>query len=700
VETICLIAPAVSTDFEDADEATSRQVSEAVRTPKVGVLALAGVLERLGAPPRLFDLDDAYEQYRAAGDYADLEGFPAWVAPRIVSCGARVFGFSTVCSSYPLTVRIAECVRREAPGVTIVFGGPQASAVDMATLTAFPFVDCILRGEADYTLPAFLDEWSGERQFSKVLGLTWRTPFGPQRNPDAPVIADLDDLPLPPYHLAGDLKGADSAYLELGRGCPFSCTFCSTNDFFRRKFRLKSPARMLADMRAIADRYAIRDFELVHDMFTVDRRKVAEFCEAMIASGEGFRWACSARTDFVDEELLELMARAGCNGVFFGVEAGSMRMQRIIDKDLDTTHSRRVVEIADRLGISTTVSVIMGFPEENEADLRETLDVYAHALRHPMAHPQMNILAPLAGTPIHRQYKDEMVLEELCSHLAYQGRKRNAADHALVREFPDIFPNFYLLPTDSLERAAMIELREFLLMASTRLRWLLAALHRCAGGILDLYLAWRTQRLALHPDVSGSGLRYYYTLDTARDELLAFVRARLADFADPAVEPLLAQQETLARVKKTPRERPAGLPIAGRIAARDVPVRAPDVEVIELGWDIQAVIDSLRRGAAWEGGRSRRQYRTADVAAGECRLIEIMPRIAQALALCDGAHTVERITAQMAASFDCPKELQPYAAGYLLKELRKQGLIEIVRPVDRPRPKSVTARRALQTQAG
>ena len=112
----------------------------------------------------------------------------------------------------------------------------------------------------------------------------------------------------------------------------------------------------------MASSYGFRGFNLVHDMFTVDRRKVVAFCEAMIQADEGFKWSCSARTDCVDEELLELMARAGCDGVFFGVESGSKRMQRIIDKDLDPEQARSAVEIAERLGISTTVSTIVGFP--------------------------------------------------------------------------------------------------------------------------------------------------------------------------------------------------------------------------------------------------------------------------------------------------------------------------------------------------
>src|SRR5437764_12338342 len=106
--------------------------------------------------------------------------------------------------------------------------------------------------------------------------------------------------------------GRDTAALDLGRGCPFACTFCSTNDFFRRNFRLRSPERVLQDMRQFAARYASREFQLVHDMFTFDRKRVVEFCNAMLASGEDFTRSCSARTDCIDEPLLDLMLSSCC----------------------------------------------------------------------------------------------------------------------------------------------------------------------------------------------------------------------------------------------------------------------------------------------------------------------------------------------------------------------------------------------------
>src|ERR1051325_9793143 len=95
----------------------------------------------------------------------------------------------------------------------------------------------------------FLETVSEGGDLAAVAGLTYRASGEPRRNPNALVIRDLDALPTPAYHLTGELKGAHRAALEMGRGCPFACTFCSTNDFFRRNFRLQS-------MPVVCSRYA------------------------------------------------------------------------------------------------------------------------------------------------------------------------------------------------------------------------------------------------------------------------------------------------------------------------------------------------------------------------------------------------------------------------------------------------------------
>jgi hypothetical protein len=435
---------------------------------------------------------------------------------------------------------------------------------------------------------------------------------------------------------------------------------------------------MLADMRAIASTWGIRTFELAHDMFTVDRRKVVEFCDCMLASEEGFRWSCSARTDCVDEELLELMARAGCWAIFFGVETGSQRMQRVIEKDLDVHRAQEVVATAEGLGIETTVSLITGFPEETWNDVRETVNMYMCALRHPHASPQLNLLAPLAATPVYNQYRDQLSLEELCSDVGHQGRKQNHLDRDLIRRYPDIFPNFYLLPVPHLDRNYLLELREFLLMAPVRLRWLLSAIHRTTTGIFEVFSAWRQHRMQLHPALQGWELRTYYMLAEARIEFVQFVLHYFGPSIPLAVECLARFYEALAEVRAA-ETTTFSEEVTQLIAATDVPVRAANVSLVEFDWDVQGVIRLLQSGESPASvDRSPRYFRT-QVDDLDGRVIETTPLIAAGLQACDGTNTVADFVNELGEVFNGPEQSCRLAAECLLETLLSEKLIKIHR---------------------
>jgi radical SAM superfamily enzyme YgiQ (UPF0313 family) len=156
-------------------------------------------------------------------------------------------------------------------------------------------------------------------------------------------------------------------------------------------------------------------------MFTVDRKRVVAFCEALLESKEEFTWGCSARTDCIDEELIALMSRAGCRGIFFGIETGSVRMQKIIDKGLELSDSAERVRSCDKFKINTAVSLMAGFPEETMDDLRTTAAFFVDSLRYDHADPQLSILAPLADTPIQKQHKDSLVLDDDIAEMSYRG---------------------------------------------------------------------------------------------------------------------------------------------------------------------------------------------------------------------------------------------------------------------------------------
>ena len=681
--TICLVTAPTVTEFRDPGELSSSSVKWAASHPQLGILSLAAVLQNRGDDFRIVNLNRVYCDYSKAGGDADPDDFAEAAALEIGVQVADVYGFSSICSSYPLTLRIARALKAIRPASAILLGGPQASVVDVHTLAAFPFIDFVLRGEAERSLPALIDQLTGELRLDQVPGLTYRVGTQPRRNDDAKSIENLDDLPSPAYHLTGELQGATMAALELGRGCPYACTFCSTNDFFRRNFRLRSPQRLLLDMRWIAKEYGIREFDLVHDMFTIDRRRVAAFCQAMIESGEHFTWSCSARTDCVDGELLEMMARGGCGGIFYGVEVGSPRMQKIINKNLDPQRAKDVIDDTERLGMRSTVSLITGFPEETWDDLRHTVRIYMHAARCPHSSPQLNILAPLAETPIHSKHKQEMVLYDLCSDMSHQGRSQNEADLELIRDYPDIFPNFYLLPTPHLDRDCILELREFALNALERFRWLVIAIDQSTSGIEDFFVEWRTHRLAMQRGIKGTDLRHYYRTSEFHTDFQMFVRRHSAA-KRPAIEALLDFEDAVRESAFADRsEKPSGSLVVPRGGLRwnDISVKRPQTILIEFSQDIQAVIQGLRFRSKLVSSPGRRFYLMREVATGIDGVERISHWLACALRNSDGRHSIREVVRQLALDIpEVDESLREYTFVRLLEEAHAKGFIEIVRP--------------------
>lgn len=685
---VCLISPPTVTEFNERYVAESDALRLIAEHAPLGVLSLAAVLEGLGITPRVIDLNNHYYEYVASdaprrGD----DDFLSYVVPRLVSEPFDFFGLSTICSTYPLTLRLAEAVKAAHPASAVVLGGPQASVVDVATMKAFPFVDYILRGEAEATLPLLLDAMaSGGRGREHVGGLTYRRGGEVARNPNAPVIEDLDALPLPAFHLYPRMEQSSYASLEAGRGCPFACSFCSTNDFFRRRFRMKSAHVLVEQMLEVKRRYGTTCFTLAHDMFTVDKKKVLAFCDAVEAAGEDLTWGCSARTDCLDEELIERMGQAGCYGLFMGIDSGSARVQGQINKRLDMAEAITRVRQACVRRITTTASLITGFPEETKDDLRETVRFLMESARHSYADLQLHLLAPLAETPITTQYKDELVYDEIYSDISFQGWEQSAQDRAMIVAHRDIFTNFYAIPTRWLDRYYLKELKDFFHKAISSHRLLLVLLHRDSGDLLRVFDAWREWRPADCATAAGEVRgRPYYASTAFSYDLLDFLRSRyLKGMAKhPALVATLVEAE--AALLSLSDDNPAARKRRARRAPRPsgtfgvdaVPTVAGGARLVSVQADYKRLMRCLRRGERLERVPAAAATLVLLKEGANIRVMQLNELTGGLLRACDGARNVMEVANTFSQEEEIAGVSAVKAGLYGLASLAQQGLIEL-----------------------
>lgn len=453
--------------------------------PHLGLLSLAAVAEADGHRVRIYDPKRSIRWGRLPYDATLYDR----VARELLDERADAIGFTTLGCSFLFALNVAAIVKRREPDLPILLGGPHATMLDRQILERFRQFDVVVRHEAEATLPAVLAALE-PRGFDGIAGVSWRVGSGRLRvNPGRPKVDDLDTLPFLSYdhYPVADL-GLDLLRVEAGRGCPFTCTFCSTASFFQRSFRLKSAPRLVAELDRLHTRYGASHFKLDHDLFTVNRRKVLEFCEAV--TGRGYRWRASARVDCVDPELLTAMAGAGCVGLYFGIESGSARMQTIIKKHLDLALVESTLALCGALGIETTASFITGYPEELADDQAETLDLLGRCLR-PSCLPQLHMLSPEPGTPL---------FEQLGSRLAYDGyaSRFNAhvlgdADKRTIRRHRDIFQTYHYYPA-ALPRARhtfAVEAVDVLRRLGPRvLRYVLRAYDGRLSRLVDALWQW------------------------------------------------------------------------------------------------------------------------------------------------------------------------------------------------------------------
>jgi radical SAM superfamily enzyme YgiQ (UPF0313 family) len=408
--------------------------------PHLGLISMIAVVEGAGHEGLLFDPKVEV----AKGDLKLDESLYWRIAKGVLSLEPEVVGFTSLGCNFICTLKVAQYIREWQPELPILLGGPHATVLDRAIMSRFRQFDVIVRNEAELKILPVLEALAS-RSFFGIPGITFRMGGQVWSTPGDPVISDLDSIPIPAYYRYPIRElGLKSIRVDAGRGCPFECTFCSTASFFGRKYRLKSANRLVQELDQLHATYGVSDFSLTHDLFTVNRHKVMEFCEAV--QNRGYTWKCSARMDCVNEDLLERMSASGCRSIYYGIEAGSARMQKISKKHLNLSLFDPILNATQRLGMSATVSFITGYPEELEVDQNATLDMIGDCFGRDSAalNVQLHLLTPEPGTELLTENRDRIRYDGHISDFNFPSLESD--DGAVIERNPEVFINHHYFP--------------------------------------------------------------------------------------------------------------------------------------------------------------------------------------------------------------------------------------------------------------
>lgn len=281
--------------------------------------------------------------------------------------------------------------------------GSHVTPMAYETMNDYPTLDVVIRHEPEFTLRDLVQTLDQNKTLHGVQGTVFRHNGEVVANPDRPFIANLDDLPMPLYHKLPlqkyripMIKGP-YCFVVTSRGCPAGCRFCIKHVMWQNTVRSHSPECIFAEMKHLAS-LGVTNIHFYADLFTVDRQVVIDLCKLIIEDGTKFRLTSNSRVDFIDEEMLQWMAKAGFWMISWGLESGSMDVLKRMRKGINPDKTRKALETSSKLGIKNWGYFIIGMPGETEESINQTI---AFAKSLPLTLALFHIAVPYPGTPFY-----------------------------------------------------------------------------------------------------------------------------------------------------------------------------------------------------------------------------------------------------------------------------------------------------------
>lgn len=358
--------------------------------PPMGIAYIAGVLRDNGHNVRIIDFNVSDEKV----NFSDFE----------------IVGISSDTSRYKSALRLAREAKQS--GCTVVMGGPHVSYMDAEALNT-GMCDFVVRSEGEETMTELANSLPGG-DISTVKGISFLKNGKIHRTGDRGFIQNIDDL-VPARDLL-DMKSY--RHLEMGkrkmtsvltsRGCPFGCSFCCSTEFSGRKWRSRTPARIVDEIEDIVTNHGFNGIAFLDDNFTLDAIRVIGICDEIMRRGIDIYWWCFSRADTLlkNEEMVRKMSEAGAKYIFIGFESGHQGTLDSYNKKTTETTAKAVTKLLRKYKISIHGSFIIG-------DINETRNMILDTIKYskeidPEA-IQYSILTPYPGTRLFDNVKDRII---------------------------------------------------------------------------------------------------------------------------------------------------------------------------------------------------------------------------------------------------------------------------------------------------
>jgi anaerobic magnesium-protoporphyrin IX monomethyl ester cyclase len=317
---------------------------------------------------------------------------------------------------WPIVRELVRKIHARFPGAFILGGGEHFTALPERSLREAP-LDAVALGEGEETLVDLLATLSrGERRLDRIAGIAMLRAGAYHETPRRPRTRDVDGIAPPAWDLF-DVATYNAHDFSLGmrlgfsvpilatRGCPYQCTFCSSPNTWTTRWYARDPKLVVAEMAGYVERYGAVSFPF-HDLTAVIKRQwIVDFCRELVARRLDVEWQLPAgtRCEAFDEEVAQLMVRAGCRYLSFAPESGSERVRDRLKKHMSRSALLDAVKVAVPAGMHVTCFFMLGLPFDTPEDLAETVALVRELARLGVEDISAHYFHPVGGTALHRE---------------------------------------------------------------------------------------------------------------------------------------------------------------------------------------------------------------------------------------------------------------------------------------------------------
>ncbi|MDD5650711.1 MAG: radical SAM protein [Candidatus Nanoarchaeia archaeon] len=321
---------------------------------------------------------------------------------------------------YKIALEVAKIVKKIDKKIIVVFGGAHVSAAPESVLKS-GYVDLVVKGEGELTFFEIVDRYYNHKDLTNIDGTVLIKNRQLKKNKDRELLKNLDEIPFPARHLLNMKQYFNHPLNSIGtmrkpatdivssRGCTCKCVFCSVYTIWGRTWRGRSAKNVVDEIEFLIKNYGIKQIRFQDDNVSWDKKRMIEICDEILSRKLNIKWDTPNGIAIwtLDEELLRKMKKSGYYRLAPSIESGSMDTIRFIQKPISFEFVKKILKLADKVGLWTVSPFIIGFPYETKEDILKTIKF---ASKSGLDFAIFYIAQPYAGTPLYDIYEKEGLL--------------------------------------------------------------------------------------------------------------------------------------------------------------------------------------------------------------------------------------------------------------------------------------------------